>query len=60
MTISNVLTKRPVRTHCDHQNEQSTVNAGLKRIVCLTCNQVHVDFVDSGGSGKLFRIPRAR
>ena len=58
MTNSNVLTKRPARIHCNHQNEQSTVNAGLKRVVCVTCKQVRVDFVDYGGTGKLFRIPR--
>ncbi|MBA2724450.1 MAG: hypothetical protein H0U53_00525 [Actinobacteria bacterium] len=43
---------------CGHENRKSTIHAGLKRVACETCKQVHVDFVDNANTGVLFRVSR--
>jgi hypothetical protein len=51
MTPFTFVVRRSERIECAHRIGKSTVNAGLKRVVCETCRQVNLGFVGQAVTG---------
>lgn len=43
---------------CQHAQTVNTVNAGLKRTVCVSCRAITVEVEAPGDPGTLFRVKR--